>query len=56
MDPKISHDMSDALLPGVAVEMSEHEAARWGAFEETAVSPEDVDDANLDLVEDTAHV
>ena len=56
MDPKISRDMSDAMLPGVAVEMSEHEAERFGAFEETAISPEDADDANLDLVEDTAHV
>ena len=56
MDPKISRDMSDVMIPGVAVEMSEHEAARFGAFEETAVSPEDADDANLDLIEDTANV
>ena len=56
MDPKTSRDMSDVMFPGVAVEMSEHEAERFGAFTETAISQEDADDANLDLVEDTADV
>jgi hypothetical protein len=56
MEPKLSRDLADAMIPGVAVEMTPAEAERFGAFEETAVSAEDADDASLDLVGEVADV
>jgi hypothetical protein len=42
----ISRDLADFGLPGVWVEVEPDEAEEMGAFEETAVSAADVEEAN----------
>jgi hypothetical protein len=44
--PFISHDLADFGLPGVWVEVDPDEAEAMGAFEETAVSASDVEEAD----------
>jgi hypothetical protein len=44
--PLISHDLADFGLPGVWVEVDPDEAEQMGAFEETAVSAADVEEAD----------
>jgi hypothetical protein len=44
--PLISRDLADFGLPGVWVEVEPDEAEEMGAFEETAVSAADVEEAD----------
>jgi hypothetical protein len=44
--PLISRDLADFGLPGVWVEVDPDEAEQMGAFEETAVSAADVEEAD----------
>ena len=52
VDPVISRAQADAGTPGVQVEYTAEEAARNGAFEETALSEEEAWAANADLAAD----
>jgi hypothetical protein len=44
--PLISRDLADFGLPGVWVEVDPDESEQMGAFEETAVSASDVEEAD----------
>ena len=56
MIEKVSFDIGDLMTPGVVVEMTEEEARRFGAFQEAAVSDEEAEEANIDLVSEVANV
>lgn len=52
-DPVHSSNIDDAELPGVVVELDHETAEREGAFEETALTPEEAWEANADLASPT---
>lgn len=50
--PVLSHNVSDWGTPGVIVEVDAEEAEALGAFEETALSEEDVWESSWDEADD----